>query len=261
MRMKPTVASFIPRYLGSIVPLIVVGLADFASRYVNYPLMPILVIMLVFIVGWVLRSREVTASLGLFIVLYIVAVLWKIRAMNLTLQTIIYNTDSIGSVLDKYLTPVAFISSILVVASTELYRRSITYEITEDSIRISGGLIRKQVHSLPYDKVGRVVLERGILARLLGYGTIIPVGVASWGEEYYTRGVGVGGMKNGVGLGVGYARTLQEISRDPLKVLYGVPNPAKVYEELERRVSFMYEAEKRKVSLLESIDKKLGNNT
>ena len=269
MEVRPTASSFLRKYLSALTPLYFVAAYEWPAKHgQSLGLLVLVSVIPVLAIAWTLRNREATGSLSLFV---LVATVWAAYRLapsiphTVSVADIVtqvpYVIKEILAVLPSVVTTSALLASILVLLFTEAYRRSITYVIGETEILMRGGILRRQEHAIPYDKIGRVILEQGLLGRLLNYGTIIPVGLAAWGEEYYTRAVGAGGGGHGLVAGVGYARTLQEISRDPLKVLYGVPNPERVYRLIEDKVSFTYAAERRKVELLESMDKKLSELT
>jgi len=79
------------------------------------------------------------------------------------------------------------------------------------------------------------------------------VSTGGWGAESYARGIGVGAGRDGAGVAIGYARVLQEVSRDPLKSLYGLPEPDRAAGEIRGKLSFTYEALERQVELLREI--------
>jgi membrane protein YdbS with pleckstrin-like domain len=214
-----------------------VNLADVPSTDSYLPVLGLLIFLL--IVSWVLSSTEASGSIGLAILLTLL-----ISAVNSD-----YTIPSILSNFNSYIMHGAVAATLLLLLRTEVYRRSITYTLRSTDLAISGGIWRKQEQSIPYDQIGRVVLEQSWIGRMLNYGTIIPVGVAEWGAEYYTRAVGV----QSSGVAVGYARTLKEISRDPMKCLYGISNPKRVMERLQRMITVPYRAEIDQVEYLRRI--------
>lgn len=265
MKLRPSMPSFTVKYVSALTPLIVYyAVLQIYERLGGYVITaPLLGILVLLGLAWVLRNREATASLALFIVLSAWRVYEWLKEAGVTLSLreitrIPEIAPELIHALPEILWLPALASSVIVLVYTELYRLSISYTLTEDSIIFSGGILKRQHRLLPYDRIGDVILEQTLIGKILGYGTIIPVPTSGWGAEYYTRAVGVGGAKEGLGMGFGYARTLREVSRDPMKVLYGIRKPGRVYEELGRKVAFTYRAEKMKVGLLESIDQKLS---
>jgi hypothetical protein len=129
------------------------------------------------------------------------------------------------------------IISFIMIAMTEAYRRSIQYTITNAGINLSGGILKMESHVMPFNQIGRIISEVGILGRIFHFGTIIPISLAQWGSETGIRGVGVGGQRGNVSGGVFYARARQEVATTPLNCLFGIPQPATVYQTLERCIS------------------------
>jgi membrane protein YdbS with pleckstrin-like domain len=258
--LKPTARSFTKFYLESLTPLILLAIIEWASK--KLPLISniyyIYFILGVLLLAWVFRSRFVTASVGLFILFIIGSIGWYIHVHNISFTDIEGMVTAFRDVVENYLPEVtrksAIASSLLVLLYAESFRRSIKYIISKGGVTISGGIARKQEVFYPYTQISNAVVERGILARLLGYGTVILVSTGGWGNEMYTRMVGGGVVgSHNIGVGVGYARTLQEVSRDPLKCLYGVPKPNKVAEVIKSKLAFTYEALEKQTSLLEEI--------
>lgn len=205
---------------------------------------------LAFILSWALRSKEGTASTGITILLPFLIQIPKIKKNINLINLINFYSD--------FFAISAIISSFLVLLSVELYRNSITYSLTGSELRISGGLWRKQEQTIPYNQIGRIVLEQSIFGKIFDYGTLIPVGVADWGSEYYTRGVGTFVDLGKTHPGAFYARTLKEVSRDPLKCLYGIRSPNKVKEKLEKYIAEPYRAEVAQAEYLRKIYEKMS---
>jgi hypothetical protein len=113
--------------------------------------------------------------------------------------------------------PASGAAVVLVLAWAEKFRRSIRYTITGEGVITRGGIWRQQEHLLPLHQIGKLVLEHGMVGRLLDTGTIIPIGMAQ-------RGPGPAGAR-------------QELSRNPLDCLYGVREPEKVMALLNRLIS------------------------
>ena len=262
--LRPTMRSFIKFFIESATPLILLGIIGYLSHKLPFiaNVYYIYFILGVLVLAWVFRSRFMTASVGLFFLLILGSIGWYIHVHNISYTDIYGLVNAFRDVVENYLPDVtrksAVISSILVLLYAEGFRRSIKYYIKKGGVTISGGLVRRQEVFYPYTQISNAVVEKGILARLLGYGTVILVSTGGWGNEMYTRAVG-GGVVGGhnIGVGVGYARTLQEVSRDPLKCLYGVPKPEEVAREIESKLSFTYEALEKQVELLEDISKKI----
>ncbi len=275
LRMKPSVVGFLRKYFLSTTPVIAMGVyitlvtklsplaveeaGKLTSRYIPeillkipswvldafgvklpdisiiLPSMSILVVLL--IVSWLFSSAEAKISTFLTI---LIALALSINPSQ--------PVQSLANFNEKVLIA-AIAASLITLLRTEIYRRSITYTLRNADLLIQGGIWRRQQQSIPYNHIGRVVLEQSWLGKLLSYGTVIPVGTAEWGSEYYTKAVGV--SKDGIA--VGYARTLKEVSRDPLKCLYGIRKPEEVVEKLQKMITVPYRAEIDQVEYLKKI--------
>ncbi len=259
---RPSFLGFMRKYILCLAPLVALAIYSiiiklllknllsvsdlinlkFISDLLNFTIL----LSILFIISWVFRSREAQWSVGLSLTISAIFVLLNVSGnfFNVLFKGL--------SVYISYFPLASVIAVILTILGTELYRRSIRYEITDTGIRLRGGICRRQEHYIPYDKIGRIVLEQSLFGRLLNYGTIIPVGLVEWGAEYYTRAVGVGSYGR-VTAGVGYVRTLKEISRDPLKCLYGVKDAVKIKEIVERMITSPFRAEVDQVEYLKKI--------
>lgn len=242
VEVKPCARGFIRKYLGAASAFIASLLAGILSStlfgYNATAFMFALIIAIV--VLWVLRSREAGASMLLLIiavVAYGLSSMSRLRPEDIArLGPRLF--DALASNVLSFMFYISIPISLALVLLVELYRRSIRYVVGEDEVVIEGGLWRRQVQAIPYHMIGRVIVEQSLIGRVLNYGTVILVSPALWGEELYARAVGVGVM---------YARILQEISRDPLKCLYGVPNPDEVADAIRSKIKIPFEAYKKEL--------------
>jgi len=258
---KPSVSGFMRRYLLCLTPLVVLVIYKFVKTYIDSFLTPLkalgfgflltifnltIFLLILLALAWVLRSSEVEGSVGLSLLIPLIFVSAKVRFDNFKALT-----DAFNVYLESIPTAILIAVTIMLIR-TEIYRRTINYKLTDVGVEISGGIWRRQEQTIPYNQIGRVVLEQSLFGKLLNYGTVIPVSSAEWGSEYYTRAVGAGGSGK-ITAGVGYARTLKEVSRDPLKCLYGVKNPKKIKELIEKMITAQFRAEIDQVEYLKKI--------
>lgn len=244
LKLKPSTSGFLKRYLLSFTPLILLQAAE-ATRMQLLTVVPqvplflantltLLFLVAALIVSWVLRSPEATASTMLSLLLPVALPIF-FKGVS-TLEEVVVGYSS-------WLSTSAIVASLLTMLAVEVGRRSISYEVTESGVLLKAGVWRRQEQSIPYNSIGRIVLEQSVLGRILNYGTIILVSPAEWGAEYYTRSLEARASKMGLSMGLGYARTLKEVSRDPSKCLYGVKDPKRVRGEIEARIHAVYRAE------------------
>ncbi|MFA6333333.1 MAG: PH domain-containing protein [Methanoregula sp.] len=213
---------------------------------------PVGIFLVVIAAGWALRNAEMWT--GALITLGLSAI---------TAFVLSYNSAGLeisGTYIPVLLQWIAFlvqpfsiIATVIVLATTEKFRQSITYTITRDGIRIRGGLWKRQEHMIPHHQVGRVVLEQDFLGARNNYGTVIVHTLTRWGAETSIRGVGASGQKDNLGVGIGYAKGREEASRYPLDCLFGIHDPQRARELLE---SFMFRTatyEEEQISYLKKI--------
>lgn len=235
---KPSARGFLRRYLGAASAFIASFLAGIVSEALSvYGLTAFtLAVIVAIIVLWVLRTREAGVSMLLWITAVLIYVFSK--ASRLRPEDIYRLGPRVVDVLVSDALSFMFYISIpitlVILILVELFRRSVRYVVGEDEVVIEGGIWRRQIQAIPYHMIGRIIIEQSLIGRALNYGTIILVSPALWGEELYARAVGVDVAY--------YARVLQEISRDPLKCLYGVPNPHEIASVIRDKIKIPFEA-------------------
>lgn len=117
---------------------------------------------------------------------------------------------------------------------TELHRRAHVYYVTDRGIVMEyRGLAKTVRREVLYSQITDIVLEKGLLGKIFGFGNVIPITGSGLGLGADTAGAGVvvgggKGVKGGVivmgGRGVNVPR-----SRTFL-MLYAVPKPERVYD-------------------------------
>ncbi|MGE5831842.1 MAG: PH domain-containing protein [Methanomicrobiales archaeon] len=228
-------AGFIARYLLALTPLFLVvislvaaagmhGLVSGLPMSVSTPMgslanmremvetlilltAPVGIFSLAVAIGWASRYTEMwTGSLVALGLGFLGGIL------QLTLLDSPMSLVNLLTSISDLILPASAASVILVLAGTELFRRSIRYTITYEGIITRGGVGRRQERILPHYRIARLEMEQGIMGRLLDTGTIFPIGM--------------------VQRGTGFQREGQERSRDILDCLYRVREPGKIVEVL-----------------------------
>jgi len=268
LKTKPSPIGFLRKYVLCATPIIILLICHYAETInilkpiigLTRPIAILGLTTIIMIISWVLRSREASASTFLAILISLIYALYDYKVTDLNIFKIL---KDIAGKLDTGVIIGATLGFTFTCLLTEVYRRSITYTITDLGVHFEGGMLRRQRHFMPYSQIGRFVMEQSIIGKILNYGTIIPVGTAEWGSEYYFRGGGIGmtaERTRELGGGVFYARALKEVSRDPLKCIYGVNNPKQLYEMLVKYAALPLKAELEQVKylkrLVEKIDEK-----
>jgi hypothetical protein len=206
----------IPAPMGNLVP----GLGDMVEMLILLTA-PVGIYALFVAIGWLRGLTE----------------MWTGSALALGLSTLaglllvtISPEASLNRVLDllywiAYLIlPASIAAVIIVIAWTEKFRRSLRYTITREGVIARGGIWKMQEYMLPHHQVVKLILEQGPVGRLLGTGTIVPVGPGFSGQRD-GRGAGLGGW------------TGSGNPCNPLTSLFGIRNPEKVMALLQQLIS------------------------
>ncbi len=135
-----------------------------------------------------------------------------------------------------WLGALGLITAILGTVFTELHRRAHVYYITDRGIVMEyKGLTKTVRREVLYSQITDIVMEKGLLGKIFGFGNVIPITGSGLGLGADTANVGVGvgggkGVKGGVivmgGRGVNVPR-----SRTFL-MLYAVPKPEEAYNAI-----------------------------
>ncbi|MCR8454108.1 MAG: PH domain-containing protein [Crenarchaeota archaeon] len=148
---------------------------------------------------------------------------------------------------------------------TESYRRTHKYIVTNKRIIMGKymGIFGAHEREILYSKIEDLILQQGFLGKLLNYGTIIPTAASGLGTgvdvSRVSAGAGVGVGKGGVGAGagitVGGERGVVAPRGRSWFILYGVPDPQRIYDLI---FSQMHEREaaqylQKQVELLEEL--------
>jgi hypothetical protein len=248
------IAMIFPSVTSSLTPFVpnLTNLTDWTVLMIS----PIGIFVLCACIGWVMRLPEVWAGSVLSLGFSGLTAFFLVKGILVPAQ-------STGNPIDLLqwtgflIQPFSIVAVIIVLAWTEKFRRSIRYAITEDAVRIKGGVWKLQEHILPIHQIGRVVLEQDRLGSIWNVGTVIPIGTTPWGSEMSVRGVGIGGQKDNVSAGLGYAKIRQEGSRYPLDCLYGIKEPQKAIALLERMICRPAKREEEQTSYLKKIYEKI----
>ncbi len=130
--------------------------------------------------------------------------------------------------------PLGIVVSVLVLWGTEKFRRSISYTITADAVRISGGVSTHVEQTIPHHRIGGVIFEQGPLGSRFNYGTIIPRSTTARDvPPLFGWILAFSGLKATAVPGDGSGGTIGT-SRDPLDCLFGIPDPQNARYILEK---------------------------
>jgi len=248
------ISSSIPSYLNpsaTAMDQYTAGLAG-VTNITLYVIAPLGIFLIIISIGWALRVTE----------------LWTGALLTLGLSSVVgllltgMTSGMIASgtfvfILLQWIAflvqPFSILAAGVVMIRTEKFRRSIRYTITDNSVRLQGGIGSSQEHVIPGNQIARVILEQDFLGSMFNYGTVIPQSIARWGAETSFRGIGATTQKDNLGVGIGYARGREEASRYPLDCLYGIPNPKTARNLIEQLMQSHATREDEQVSYLKKI--------
>ena len=120
------------------------------------------------------------------------------------------------------------------------YRRSFTYHVTDKRLVMEHkffGILEDIEHIVRYEHVTSTEVKQGMIGKIFGFGTVIPVmssGIGT-GTDETTIMAGVGSKVKGIFFGGGGAttRTVKEARASPFHSLFGVPDPGHVRDTIE----------------------------
>jgi|GEM_PF-4900838 len=172
-------------------------------------------------IKWLSRSSfKLAVYYALTITIPEVAVYLGYLPNNLTSRTFIYCS-------------VSLVAS----AAVEVVRRNYVYEVSENYVSLKSGVISRRERVIPYNKVTDVVLERGPLARLLGYGSLILLTASGLGTgSDGALALVIKGLKE-LGLSLGGFRSVRKVRYGPEDCLYGIRNPEGIRDFLLNRLT------------------------
>jgi len=148
--------------------------------------------------------------------------------------------------------------AILGIIGVELYRRAHRYIITDRGLIMEFHGLKNIRREILYSRISDLVLEKGVLGKIFNFGNIVPISTSGLGlgEDEVHTGIGVGvGKGIGVGIIVAGSKSVKEARTRSYYMLYGVPNPEKVYEIIAEHIRNTEEAPYLK-KILEALKKK-----
>ena len=134
---------------------------------------------------WVFRIR---GYFGAFF--FMIFLSWFVFPIVGLLAGVMFGVDSSAVVAAVVIGFVVYIVAIIIIA--EIYSRMAynrwLYEFTPHNLKLERGIIWKRYSNVPYERVQNVDIQRGILARMLGFSTI-DIQTAGFHGGYGRRGM------------------------------------------------------------------------
>ncbi len=132
---------------------------------------------------WLFRIR---GYFGAILLMFFIG--WFITPVIIAVSSFIFKQES-STILGPILIGAAFYI-LLVIIISEIYARMAYnrwfYEFTDSNLKLERGIIWKRYSNVPYERVQNVDIHRGILARMLGFSSVM---IQTAGYSYTARGV------------------------------------------------------------------------
>ncbi|MEM3542411.1 MAG: PH domain-containing protein [Candidatus Methanomethylicia archaeon] len=233
MKIKPHSIAFIELYL---IPIYVIAFSIILRFYVNEIVEKIIENMgiLLFPIEYMPIIVWAIIMILPFIIMFITksSIKWLlIGILTITLPVIVKLKFGIEE------STLTLIMGIIYLAISNAYRNAHTYYITSERIISEYKFIREKSREISYQYITDIVVEKGIIGRILNVGTIIPIS---------TAGLGLGGdiaaisgrinLKQ-LSLGVIAGKSVNIPRGRSPNVLFGVKDPIKVKEMISKEIS------------------------
>ncbi len=133
----------------------------------------------------------------------VVMIRWTILFIYVAIITgaILLTVQSPEAGANPFFLPVySAIMAVIGMGLVDIYRRSHKYVITDLRVILKGGILTRSERTVRFENVTDLETKQGILGRIFGYGTIVPVtasGLGTGGEETFAGGVGGAAVQEG----------------------------------------------------------------
>ena len=138
------------------------------------------------------------------------------------------------------------IMSFIALIAVEIHRRSHNYIVTNRRIILEyKSPFKHERRDVLYSRLQDIVLEKSALGKLFNFGDIIPITASGIGTGEDSAAVSVGGgIVRGIGVGVAISgiRGVKVPRSRSYYILYGVPNPERVYDKIIEGIKSSEEA-------------------
>ncbi|MDD5192032.1 MAG: PH domain-containing protein [Candidatus Nanoarchaeia archaeon] len=130
---------------------------------------------------WLFRLK----GYSLFIFIIILLVVFSSPTLRVTK---LVGGDASSNIL-MYVFGILFLAILFTIIIAEIYARMAYnrwfYEFTDSNLKLERGIIWKRYSNVPYERVQNVDIQRGILARILGFSSVM---IQTAGYSYTARG-------------------------------------------------------------------------
>lgn len=138
----------------------------------------------------------------------------------------------------------AFIGFVL----SDIYRRGHHFRLTSFRIIMELGFFGSTTRQIPYSQISDLIMKQGLLGKIFNYGTVLPITpseIATGSDEAgvmvgtsVSGGAGGKGAATGAGAGIGVigTRSMKVPRGQTFYVLYGIPNPEEMQQEIVEKM-------------------------
>ncbi len=126
-------------------------------------------------------------------------------------------------------------------AGVDQYRRSFTYYVTDIRLVMIHdffGILGDRDHQVRYNKITNIEVKTGLLGKIFGFGSVVPVqssGIGT-GTEETTVMAGAGSKIKGIFFAAGGSttRSVKEVVASPFYSFFGVPDPKRAKDAIQK---------------------------
>jgi hypothetical protein len=259
---QPSARGFIYRYLLGFTPVVLVALSliifmflkdtvkEFSSPLMSslqtmvpdllqyleiciFLITPIAVLLFFIWLGDVIRRPEIWIGASLTLLLSGIGAVVMVQSTDLPLLSTGYLLTLFHWI--AYLVqPFCVVAAIVVIAGTELFRRTLHYTLTRDVVIITGGIGNPVENVIPLHQIERVGLIQTWLGHRFHFGTVVPAGkVFGLSDMDMSGHHQPGDIMHPVADQVSTVNWKRG-SHDPLVCLYGILHPEEAKERIEK---------------------------
>lgn len=258
----PAPAGFVSRYFLCLSPVVLLLVSLLLLSFLKYwavslipsldpslglivPDLPLLIdILLVLIspvgiflffiyLGDALNRTAIWTGAALTLLCSVLGGLIQVHGMNMPILSLAY-LFAVSQWVAYLVQPFSVIAAVVLLAGTELFRRSITYTLTRDVVIITGGIWSLVENVIPLSTITRIVMIQDRPQQLFHTGTVVLQGVVYGNDDIDIRDHTLSGERSASGITRGSLLSWQEGSRDPLVCLFGVRDPEGVKTQIEK---------------------------
>ncbi|MCD6509945.1 MAG: PH domain-containing protein [Thermoprotei archaeon] len=265
LKCKPVPMAFFTRYLIAIYPLIA-GLIAHMLMKLTYDEMVDLIRRIG--MGGFIRIDHLTTYIVLLwlliaipgIIAGLLRITWKIPILYMSLLCILTFMMWYYGLKETLLILVLGLTSLLWLTCIEVIRRGHEYYLTNYRVITRRAFPSIEERSIFYSRIIDVVIRKGIIGRIFGYGTVIPITASELGIGDNFSLALVGAKAKGLSADVGGGKSIKVPRGATQHVLYGVPKPERVYKVILEHIKKTEESEylRRITEAVKNIERRLG---